>query len=94
MQYPQYFIDRVKKAYPDRNDIHEALENGDNFSLPLLLTNRSVYGENPEFCMRTGISLDEIISATSLEDLQSWAKEIKEKCEIYHLHCRISNGPI
>ncbi len=72
MFYPENFKKRVKEVYPDWEELHQALERGD----------RSV-GSCLDSSELTGISLNAILEATSLEELQKQARAQQEQIELY-----------
>lgn len=82
MFYPEDFKSRVKKAYPNFEKLHRSLDNGDEIVGRLLDD-----GSYP-----STISLDTILAATSLEELQEKAKAIKVKLNLYNEWCDIVNS--
>ena len=72
MQYPKEFVEKCKAIYPDWKELHEGLANGSDFVGRYLDDSR--YGV---------ISTNEILKATSLEELQAKAHRAKAKEEIY-----------
>ncbi len=72
MFYPEDFKTRVKKAYPNWEDLHRRLDSGDVFVGRYLDDNST-----------TSLSLDTILNATSLEKLQEKARTAQEKVELY-----------
>ena len=72
MFYPQEFKDRVKKAYPDRKDLHQLLDDGDR-SVGCFLDHKAVIE----------IHLRDILAATSLEELQEEARTIQKSRELF-----------
>ena len=73
MFYPEEFKVRVKKAYPDFESLHQALDRGDEIVGRYLSDNRS-----------SGLDFDTILNATSLEELQEKARDKQEKNELYY----------
>ncbi len=71
MTYPDDFIRKVEKCFPNLQMLHERLEEG-NCDIGMLL-----YSNIPE------ITANEILNATSLEKLKEKAREILEKEETY-----------
>lgn len=71
MFYPEDFKNRVKKAYPDFDELHRRLDNGDVF-VGLFLK------DDPY----PPISFDAILAATSLEELQEKAKIALERMDL------------
>ena len=72
MFYPEDFKTRVKKAYPNCEELHLGLDSGDVF------IGRYLDDSSP-----TSLSLDTILNATSLEELQEKARLAQEKVELY-----------
>ena len=80
MFYPEDFKNRVKKVYPHWDELHRRLDSGDVF------VGRYLYDNSP-----TGLSLNTILTATSLEELQEQAKIAQEKVALYHDWCTLYN---
>ena len=76
MAYSKKLIDEVKAVYPDYPKMHELAEEG-NVWLGRYLDD-SAMGSVP---------LDEILLATSLEELQDKARLIKRKIKLYQMWC-------
>lgn len=74
MFYPEDFKQRVKKAYPNWEKLHEELDCGEVSSVGLRLHDSIA---TPYF------TLDKILEATSLEELKEEAKREQEKIELY-----------
>lgn len=72
MFYPEDFKTRVKNAYPNWEGLHRRLDSGDCF-----------VGRFLDDSSSTTISLDTVLAATSLEELQNKAKAEQEKVELY-----------
>ena len=72
MFYPKKFKERVKKVYPNWEELHRALDRGDP------LVGDYLYSH---FCF--GIPCNVILAATSLEALQSKVREQEEKNNLY-----------
>lgn len=72
MVYTENFKERCKRAFPDWQRLHDALEEGDECVGQYLHDN----------CER-GIRYDEILAASSLEELKVKALLIKEKNALY-----------
>ncbi len=72
MFYPDDFKERVKKAYPYLRDLHHALDNGD-----------PIVGVYLSECRPAPITLETILLATSLEELQEKARIEKEKTDLW-----------
>jgi hypothetical protein len=71
--YTQDLIDEVKELYPDNPMMHE-LANIGSVLLGRYLDDSS-FGDK--------MSSDEILSATSLEEIQVKARILKRKCDLY-----------
>jgi hypothetical protein len=82
MAYTKDLIDEVKKLYPDSKTMHKLAEEGDAF------LGRYLDDSSP-----TGISVDEVLLATSLEQLQKKARLAKRKCELYAKWCEQDPRP-
>jgi hypothetical protein len=67
MAYTQELINEVKELYPNSPEMHKLAENGAAF-----------LGRYLDDSCDSGISLSEILLATSLDELQKKAREIKE----------------
>ena len=80
MFYPEDFKNRVKKAFPTWDELHRRLDSGDVF------VGRYLDDNSP-----TALSLNTILTATSLEELQENAKAAQEKVELYHDWCNLYN---
>jgi hypothetical protein len=76
MAYTKELIDEVKELYPTSTEIIEHAKNGS------VWLGRYLDDNSP-----TAISLDKILSATSLEDLQKEARLSKRKVELYKKWC-------
>jgi hypothetical protein len=72
VKYPQQFVDRCKKVYPNFPALHNALDTGNVFAGRYLDDSRSM-----------GIRYDEILSAKSLDDLKAMAAREKQKEALY-----------
>jgi len=72
MAYTKELIDEVKELYPDSQAMHELADNGSAFLV------RYLDDSSP-----TGIGLNEILLATSLDELQKKARLAKRKLELY-----------
>lgn len=81
MYYPESFKQKVKSIYPDWEELHKRLETGDVF------VGRYLNDSSP-----SGISIDTILKATSLKELQAEAKKMKEKVDIYTQWCNLYWG--
>lgn len=72
MAYTREFIERVKRAYPTSERMHELAESGDEF------LGRYLCDSAPQ-----GIDYREVLGATSLEELKEKALLVKEKNALY-----------
>jgi hypothetical protein len=73
MKYPQEFIGRCKAVYPTWTELHVRLERGDTFAGRYLDDARHA----------AGVSTNEVLSATSLEEVQAQARLADEKTALY-----------
>ena len=78
MFYPEDFKKRLKKAYPDWEELHWRLDNNDYMVGHLLKEN-----------MQSAISIDSVLAAKSLEDLQSMAKAMEQRVKLYDEWCEL-----
>ncbi|MBK9223409.1 MAG: hypothetical protein IPO16_15000 [Saprospiraceae bacterium] len=77
MPYTKELIDEVKALYPTSAEMIKHAENG------------SVWlGRYLDDSCDTGIHIDKILSASSLEDLQKEARLEKRKVKLYHKWCK------
>ncbi len=74
--YSPELIKEVKELYPNSPEMHFAAENGAAF------LGRYLDDSSP-----TGISIDKILLATSLDELQKEARIMKRKVELYKKWC-------
>ena len=74
--YSQKLIDEIKRIYPDSIEINRLAKEGNTFLGRYL--DDSSYGS---------VSLDEILLALSLEEIQAKARKIKEKRNLYAMWC-------
>lgn len=72
MKYSNDFVSEVKRVYPNNREMHRLAEEG-NYFLGRYLDDSS----------QGGISVDEILLATSLESIQNKARELKRKKQLY-----------
>lgn len=78
MFYPREFIRKVKKAYPNWKEVHRKLDEGD------ASVSRHLYnGANRVF------TIDEILAAKSLKELQEEARESKQRIKLYEEWCKL-----
>jgi hypothetical protein len=80
MNYPVEFKNKAKRLYPTWNDLHKMLDAGQTFA-----------GRYLDDASSSTMSLNDILSAKSLDDLQNKARIEMEKnklyiewCELYH----------
>lgn len=77
MAYTKELIDEVKELYPNSSEMHKLAESGDAF-----------LGRYLDDSYSTGIPIDEVILATSLEELQKKARGYKRKIQLYIKWCK------
>lgn len=75
--YTQELIREVKELYPNSPDMHKAAESG-----------RDILGRYLDDSSTGGMSVDKILLATSLDELQKEARLIKRKKELYGKWCK------
>lgn len=78
MIYSEEFKTKVKKAYPNCEELHRKLDSGDAF------VGRYLDDSSP-----TALSLDTVLTETSLEELQQKARAAQEKAELYSEWCEL-----
>jgi hypothetical protein len=76
MAYSEKLIKEVKDAYPDYPRMHELAETGSAW------LGRYLDDSSPR-----SISIDTVLKANSLEELQNLAKEYKKKLDLYAMWC-------
>jgi hypothetical protein len=76
MAYTQELINEVKELYPNSPEMHKLAESGGAF-----------LGRYLDDNCQGGISVNEILLATSLEELQKKARLLKRKKELYAKWC-------
>ncbi len=76
MGYTKKLIDDVKTLYPDYPVMHELADNGDVW-----------LGRYLDDSSQGSVALDDILKATSLEELQEKARLIKKRKELYARWC-------
>ena len=81
MFYPEDFKKRVKEIYPERKDLHRMLEYG------LLIVGQILDDAAPK-----GMNFEEVLNATSLEELQESARLQKAKYDLYLEWCELNNA--
>ena len=82
MAYSNDLIREVKELYPDSSKMHELAESGSAW------LGRYLDDSSP-----TGIPIDEVLLATSLEDLQRKARQAKRKVNLYKKWCEQDPRP-
>jgi len=82
MAYTQELIDEVKELYPDSAEMHKLAESGGVF------LGRYLDDSSP-----TGFPIDEILLATSLEEIQKKARLMKRKVQLYKKWCQQDPRP-
>ena len=80
MFYPEDFKKRVKEAYPNFEQLHCDLDNGEDEAVGKFLDKRSDL---------LSISIYIILDATSLEELQKMARENQKKLKLYGEWCEL-----
>jgi len=78
MFYPEEFKERVKAAHPNLPKLYEYMEQGERFMVRQFL-------EAGIERQRPGISYEQVLEATSLEELQSYVKNQQERVELLKL---------
>lgn len=78
MDYPKDFIEEVKAAYPSFKELHSLLDEG-----------AVIVGRYLDDFSSNSISIDKILAATSLEELQAAANVQKERLALYNWWCRL-----
>jgi hypothetical protein len=76
MAYSEKLIKEVKDAYPDYPRMHELAETGSAW------LGRYLDDSSPR-----SISIDTVLKANSLEELQNLAKDYKKKLDLYAMWC-------
>jgi hypothetical protein len=74
--YSPELIREVKELYPNSPEMHQLAENGGAF-----------LGRYLDDSSCNSISLNEILLATSLDELQKKARQMKRKVELYKKWC-------
>lgn len=82
MFYPEEFKKRCKEIYPWHKELHKFLETGDHKVGRILEDGVEVFG----------ISFDEILKATSLEELKKRAEEAKVRALLYDDWIKLDNA--
>jgi hypothetical protein len=76
MAYTRELINEVKELYPNDHKMHELAENGNVF-----------LGRYLDDSCSTGMSIDKILLAVSLDELQAEARKMKRKVLLYQKWC-------
>ena len=76
MAYTEELIREVKELYPNSAEMHKLAESGNAF-----------LGRYLDDSSDSGIGLNEILLATSLDELQKKARQMKRKVELYKKWC-------
>jgi len=74
--YSDKLIKEVKEVYPDSKKMHILAESGNVF-----------LGRYLDDSSQNGISIDEILLATSLNELQEKARMYKRRINLYKMWC-------
>jgi hypothetical protein len=82
MAYTQELINEVKELYPNSPEMHKLADSGNAF-----------LGRYLDDSCDSGISLNEILLATNLDELQKKARQMKRKVELYHKWCKEDPRP-
>ena len=82
MAYTRELINEVKELYPDSIKMHELAESGNAF-----------LGRYLDDSCSTGMSIDKILLATSLDELQKEARLMKRKVNLYKKWCEQDPRP-
>jgi len=78
MFYPEDFKNRVKKAFPTWESMHQKLDSGD-------VSVGRYLGDNADGV----ISTKTVLAATSLEELQDKARAMEERGQLYSEWCKL-----
>lgn len=76
MEYSKELINEVKELYPNSTEMHKLTKSGGVF-----------LGRYLDDSSSSMISIDTILLATSLDELQKKARISKRKLELYHKWC-------
>jgi hypothetical protein len=82
-RYPADFANRVKAEYPDRPDLHKALDSGNNF-LGRYLDDGGGVGIRPE-------KIVEMIDQGQIEKLRQEADQLVRRGKLYAEWCEIAD---
>jgi hypothetical protein len=72
LKYPQEFINEVKELYPDYKEIHKLADEHAYF-----------LGRYLDDSSGRGVPYDTVLTATSLDELQKYARNEKRKVQLY-----------
>ena len=75
--YSQNLINKVKELYPDDTKMHQLAESGNAF-----------LGRYLDDSYMGSVSIDKILLATSLDEIQKEARIIKQKKQLYTDWCK------
>lgn len=73
LKYPQAFINEVKELYPDYKKMHELADEHAYF-----------LGRYLDDSSGRGVPYDTVLTATSLDELQKYARNEKRKIQLYN----------
>lgn len=82
MIYPEEFKERVKKAYPEAQKLHEALENQEDDVVSVALTCNAL----------PVVKAERILECKSLDEVRKLAWEALERQAIYESYLDIHRG--
>ena len=82
MAYTKELIDEVKELFPTSKEMHKLAEEGNAF------LGRYLDDSSP-----TGVAIDEVLTATSLDELQRKARGYKRKVQLYKKWCEQDPRP-
>ncbi len=82
MEYTKELIAEVKELYPNSKEMHKLADEGNGF------LGRYLDDSSP-----SGISIDEILLSTSLDELQQKARNHKRKVQLYKKWCEQDPRP-
>ena len=82
MAYTQELINEVKELYPNSAEMHKLAESGNAF------LGRYLDDSSP-----SGVPIDEVLLATSLDELQKKARDYKRRVLLYKKWCEQDPRP-
>ena len=82
MAYSPQLIADVKELYPDSTEMHKLADSGNAF------LGRYLDDSSP-----SGMPIDTVLLATSLDDLQRKARDMKRRVELYKRWCQEDPRP-